>query len=282
LKKATDVLSLEDIELIATATAKIHTNLGRLRKRYSSPEEFGEKGITQFIHRDNLFAFSLLFNINDINPNNYYKPEHLREMVLQQIRSHSDDAYSSIDYLLSGTSYSKVNALDMYKSLEELGRIIDLKKVEKKDIRKIAKRYKIKFSGKPSLYQFPNNLTILKRIYSNPIMGELIIRSLVTLGLVDDLSFFLEGMIHSLLNNYQEKRAEAANKVFDIVTKTYPLFSSDTDGLNISNLNPFRGYLLSVAKSDLSEFVRKTALHAVENPVICLPILILFLFEINK
>jgi hypothetical protein len=87
-------------------------------------------------------------------------------------------------------------------------------------------------------------------------MGELIIKALVKLSLVDDLSFFLEGVFHSLLNNYQDKRSEAANKVFDIVTNTYPLPLSDTVGLNISDLSPFREYLLSIDKDNLKELVR--------------------------
>ena len=171
-------------------TAKVQTNLRWLKKRYSSPEEFGEKGIAQLVHRDNLFAFSLLFNINDINPNGFYKPEDLGRIIFQQMRSHNDDVYSNTDSLLLDISHSKVKAIDMYRALEALERTIGLKSVEKKDIRKIAKKYKIKFTGKPSLYQFPNDLKELKRIYSNPVMGELIIKALVKLNLVDDLSFF--------------------------------------------------------------------------------------------
>lgn len=271
------MLSLEDIELIAAVTAKAHTNLRWLRKTYSNPEEFGEKGIAQLVHRDNLFAFSLLFNINDISPNNFYKPEDLGGIILQQMRSHNDDVYSNIDSSLSNFSHNKVKAIDMYRTLEELERAIGLKSVEKKDIQKIAKKYKIKFTGKPSLYQFPNDLTELKRVYSNPVMGELIIKALVKLNLVDDLSFFLEGVILSLLNKYQEKRKESANEVFDIVTNTYPL----TDGLNVSNLEPFREYFLSIAKNDLKKFVRNSVLQVIENPAICLPILLLFLFDVE-
>ena len=88
-------------------------------------------------------------------------------------------------------------------------------------------------------------------------------------------------MIHSLLNNYQEKRTEAANKVFDIVTNAYPL-SSSADGLNISDLSPFLAYLSSIDKSDLNEFVRKIVHHVIENPIICLPILVLFLFKVDR
>ena len=136
-------------------------------------------------------------------------------------------------------------------------------------------------AGKPSLYQFPNDLTKLKRIYSDPALAKVAIKVLVELGLVDDLSFFLEGVIHSLLSNYQEERSEAANKVFDIITNAYPLPSS-ANGLYISDLGPFCEYLRSIDKDSLNKFVRETVHHVNENPAICLPMLILFLVVVDE
>jgi hypothetical protein len=65
LEKANDVLTPDDIVLIAIVTAKVHANLKRLRKKHHSPEEFGEKGVIQLAHRDRLLAFSLLFSTSD-------------------------------------------------------------------------------------------------------------------------------------------------------------------------------------------------------------------------
>ena len=281
MEKAFNTYTFDDAALIASVTAKIYANLKELRKRYSRPEVFGEKGIIQLTHKDRLLAFSFLFNVDDIDPNKFYNPEDLRTIALRQMRSHEENDYPTIDSLLRNTPSIKINAKDMYRTLEELEKIIGLKSVEKREVRKVAKRYEIKFTGKPSLYQFPNDLTKLKRIYSDPALAKVAIKVLVELGLVDDLSFFLEGVIHSLLANYQEERAEAANKVFDIVTNAYPLPSS-ADGLYISNLAPIREYLISIDKDSLNKFARETVHHVIENPAICLPILILFLLKVDE
>jgi hypothetical protein len=174
-----------------------------LRKKNSSPEEFGEKGITQLIPRDRLLAFALLLNINVFDPDNLYKPENLGEIALKRMQFLNDENHPNLVPSLWDTSPNKVNAKDMHRALKKLERIIGLKSVEKREIRKIAKRYQIKFAGRPSLYQFPNDLTKLKRIYSEPVLAELIVRALSELGLAGDLSFFLQGTIHSLLYNYQ-------------------------------------------------------------------------------
>ena len=282
LEKATDkYYAQEDIVLIALVTAKIHTNLKWLRKKNSSPEEFGEKGITQLTPRDKLLAFALLLKINEFDPNNFYKPENLGEIALKRTQFLNDEDHHNLDSSLWNTSPSKVNAKDMHRALEELERIIGLKSVEKREIRKIAKRYQIKFAGRPSLYQFPNDLRKLKRIYSEPALAELIVRALSESGLADDLSFFLQGVIHSLLHNYQKERSEAAKKVFDIVTNTYPLSSSD-NRLNTSDLNLFREYFLSIPEGDLNKVVREIAHSAIKTPAICLSILILSLLKIEE
>jgi hypothetical protein len=279
LEKARNVHTHEDTILVALVTSKIYANLKELRKKNSSPEVFGEKGLIQLTHKDRLLAFSFLFNIADIDPNKFYKPEDLGGLVLKQILSHKDKNYPSTNSPLRETSPGKINARDMNRTLKKLEKIINLKSVEKREVRKISKKYQIKFTGRPSLYQFPNDLMKLQRIYSDPALANVAIKALIELGLVDDISFFLEGVFHSLLNNYQDTKREAANKVFDIVTNTYPLPSSDTAGLNISDLSPFRKYLLSIDKDNFKEFVRETAHDIIKNPTICLPILILFLFK---
>ena len=276
MEKANDVLTPDDIVLIAIVTAKVHANVKRLRKKHSSPEEFGEKGVIQLAHRDRLLVFSLLFNINDIDPAKYYKPEDLGEIVLKQIRSYMDEDRSGIHFFPWDTPPGRVSAKDMNRALEELERIIDLKTVKKKDIRNIAKEYQIKFSGKPSLYQFPNDLTNLKRIYSDRKLAEPIIKALVELGLIDDLTFFIQGIIHFLRNNYQEEKSEVANKVFDIVTNSNPLSTSDTQELDFQL---FRKIFSSIPKSDLNAFVRKAVIQSIKNPTACIPILMLFLFR---
>ena len=121
---------LDDAVLIALVTAKIYANVKELRKKNSNPEVFGEKGLIQLTHKDRLLAFSFLFNIADIDPNKFYKPEDLGEIVLQQIRSHKDNDYPTID---SHTSHDKINAKDMNRTLEELEKTINLKSVEKRD-----------------------------------------------------------------------------------------------------------------------------------------------------
>jgi hypothetical protein len=174
------------------------------------------------------------------------------------------------------TSPGRVSAKDMNRALEELERIIDLETVKKNDIRNIAKKYQIKFFGKPSLYKFPNDLTNLKRIYSDRRLAAPIIKALVELGFVDDLTFFLEGVIHSLRNNYKVERSEVANKVFDIVTDSNPPSISDT---HVLDFQLFHKILSSLSESGLNEFVRKAVIQAIKNPTACIPILILFLFR---
>ena len=104
MEKARKVHTYEDTVLVALVTSKIYANLKELRKKNSNPEVFGEKGLIQLTHKDRLLAFSFLFNITDIDPNKLYKPEDLRGIVLEQIRSHKDNDHPTID---SPTSYGK-------------------------------------------------------------------------------------------------------------------------------------------------------------------------------
>lgn len=262
----------------------VNANLKRLRRRYINSEEFGEEGIIQLTHNDRLMAFSILFNINEISPTKFYKPEDLGQMIIRQMRSKKfEDSLYQQNSLLYDISLPRIGYKEIYKTLKKLERAVGLGNIQaKNEIRKIRREHQIKFSGKPSLYKFPDSLTILKRIYSNPVLSELVIKALVELGFVDDLAFFLKGVIHSIINNNQETRSKVANKVFDIVTNTYPLSSSDTDSVNISDLNPFREYLLSISEGDLNEFARKAAFKVIKNPAICMPILIPFLFRTEE
>lgn len=205
MEKAGHVLTAEDAELVALVTSKIYAKLKELRKKNSSPEVFGEKGLIQLTHRDRLLAFSFVFNIADIDPNKFYKPEDLEGIFLEQTRSHKYNEYPAIDFLSGNTSYSKINAKDMNRTLEELEKVINLKSVDKTEIKKVSKRYQIKFNGRPSLYRFPIDITKLQRIYSDPALANIAIKVLLELD-CDDLSFFLEGVFHSLLKNYHDKK----------------------------------------------------------------------------
>jgi hypothetical protein len=254
-------------------------NLKRIKISYRSAKEFGEKGPTGLAHRDTFLAFSFLYNIHQVDTNNFYKPEDLRKIILNQIRSYKDEDDSNVQNSLPyDASPNKIEYKDMNRALKELAKVIDLNKVEKEKIQRIAREQHMSFSGMPSLYQFRDeNLKTLQYVHTKPLLINLIIQTLKNMGFVDDFAFFIGGFIHWMRNEPQEGSDRVTHKIFDVILNSNPPpFNVEIE----KDFQLLRNHFLSIDETDVNAFAIRVVSQAVENPQICWPFLLLFLLSI--
>ena len=275
-----DLNALEEKDLVSVASvaARIYNLIKQKRTEYSSPKEFGEKGLAQLTHNDRLLAFSFLCNIREIDTNSFYKPEDLREIILKGRHEDVLNVQNSLPYDMSP---NKIEYKDMNKAITKLAKVIDFKKVDKKEIRKIAREKHISFSGRPSLYQFKNvDLETLEYVYTKPWLINLVIKTLKGMGLVDDFAYFLEGVFRSMANNAQEEKTrpgilrkkEVLDKVFDTVTNTGSIqFEAKKDDFHL-----LINELQSIDETGIGKLAKLCASQVVETPQMW-PLLLLFL-----
>lgn len=149
-------LTEDEIEIIAYISAKVDRQLHAIKTKYKSPEEYSKSIANLYSHKDNIIALSLLYNIGSLDPNLLYKTEDLRNIATEQLQGDTIDNNLVISYN------------DIKRALEELDREIGLEHFDTKE--KIRRIQRIKFSGSPSAYRLPDEVSILKTVSSKPIL----------------------------------------------------------------------------------------------------------------
>jgi hypothetical protein len=275
-------LEAKDLVIVASVAAKVHSNLKWIRTNYRSPKKFGGRGPTGFTHKDIRMAFSLLYNIHEIDTNRFYKPEDLRKIVSKQMQPHKDeDGFNAQNSLPCDSSPKEIEYKDMNRALKELAKIIDLNKVKKEDIQRIAKEQHISFSGMPSLYQFNDeSLKTIQYVQTKPILVNLIIKILKEMEFVNDFAFFIEGFIHWIRKESQEENDRATiHKTFDIVLNSNPPpFDIEIE----KDFQLLRNYFLSIDETNVKVLAIRIVSQAVEIPQICWAFLLVSLLSVHR
>jgi hypothetical protein len=277
-------LTEEEVVIVAYVTAKVDMQLRSMRKGFSSPEDYGKGIFKQIGHKDKLIAASLLLNISDLDPKLLYRPEKLREIAAKQLQLYLE----TDNYNASMTSEKNVESMeigyqDMTRALKELDKVIGLENFNtKSEIKKqIKMNQKMRFSGSPSAYKLPSDISVLHTILSNPIMVKLIIQSLTRTGLVDYLAFFSEGFLHAIkLSQESGKGKEKENMKHLLLSsaKSSPAWNKigPPDKSYVEN---FCKFISIFDDAELRMIARDVAESMVQNPELCCNILISFLLK---
>jgi hypothetical protein len=281
VEEGISTLEEKDIVIIASVVARMYTNLKRIRMNYCSPKEFGEKGPPQLHHTDLLLAFSFLYNIHKFDTNGFYKPEDMRKIIREQMYSRKDEDSTNVQNSLPcDAPPDTVYYRDMNRAIQEIAKVIDLKKVKKGEIHRIAREQHISFSGMPSLYQVRDedeNLKTLQYIHTKPLLINFIIKTLRNMNFVDDFAFFVEGFIYWMRNDPQEGNNRIILKVFDVVLNSNP-FPFDIEIEKEFQL--LRNYLLSIDETKVNTAATRIVSQVLKIPQICWPFLLLSLLSI--
>jgi hypothetical protein len=274
------VLTEDEAVIVAYITAKVDMQLQSIKKRYASPENYGKSIFKQINQKDKLIASSLLLNISDLDPELLYQPEKLRELAAKQL--HVYIGTDSLDMLT--TSESNVESInvkyqDMTRALRELDRDVGLEYFKTKaDIKKEAKsNQSMKFSGSPSAYRLPHNISVLKTVQSNPVLVRLIIKTLTKMGLVENLAFFGEGFLYAVRLS-QISGKESIKHLLISAAKSSSLLDK-TGVSNKSYVETFCEFISSLDNRELKAIARDTAESMVQNPELCCNILLSFLLK---
>jgi hypothetical protein len=206
LEEGAGDLTLEDVEIIAYITTRVNARLQQLRREFASPKEYARKLLELYSHKDSVIANIILSSINTLDPENLYKPEELRNMVTGQIQE--EEIGRDVEGIISvfGNEDHNVSYKDMNRALQELEREVGLINIKgKKNIKNAKGNQKIEFSGYPSVYKLPPDTSYLKKIMSNPKVTRCIIGTLKRMGLLDNLTFILEGFFHVVRFSYIEE-----------------------------------------------------------------------------
>jgi hypothetical protein len=120
------------------------------------------------------------------------------------LETHSDILAASIDE--SKTKNEYISSNDIKKALKALEKEIGLINIPGKEkVKKIRGTQKIEFLGRPSRWQFPASSGELKKLMSKPKAVELIIKSLINMGLLPHLEFIWEASLYGVREQSRKK-----------------------------------------------------------------------------
>jgi hypothetical protein len=275
-----NVLTGEEAVVVAYVTAKVNMQLQSIQKRFSSPGDYGKRIFKQIVHKDKLIASSLLLNISDLDPKLLYKPEKLREIAAKQLQLFLETDKSDFLTAAGKTVESiEIGYQDMTRALEELDRDIGLEnfKTKSKIKKQIKMNQKMRFSGSPSVYKLPSNISVLQTVLSYPLMIKLIIQSLARTGLVDYLAFFSEGFLHAIKLS-QESGKENTKHLLISAAKSSPVWDK-IGPPDKSYVEKFCKFISTFDDVELKAIAKDVAESMVRNPELCCNILISFLLK---
>lgn len=252
-------LTEKDKETIAVAyiTSKVINRIQSIRKKYPHPKENGEKILKESKHKGKVAAAILLFDLGNMDPDKWYKPEDFREIITKKMQADT----GTVTTLDHDNHQRYVSYKDMNRTVKELERNIGLiNKKGKEKIKKVRGRQIIKFSGSPSVYKLPSDVSDLRKAMSNPKVIELVFRSLKRLGLLDYLAFLLEAFFHTMRASLKEKAASHA--LINLIK------SANEAGLKLdtSSWESYCKTLLTVNDAQLKIIAKKLAESMIEKP----------------
>jgi hypothetical protein len=255
-------LTEKDIEIVVYITAKVNTRLQSIRKKYSTPMKYAHYLIKGTKHKDTIAAAVLLNDVRNIDPDTWYKPEDFRKIITKKMQSDIvNDNTDLITAIGDDHQHTYVSYKDMNRALKELERDIGLiNKRGKEQIKKVRGKQKIKFSGSPSVYRLPSDVSDLEKAMSNPKVIELVFRSLKRLGLLDYLAFLLEAFFHTMRASLKEKAASSA--LINLIKST------NEAGLKLdaSSWESYCKILLTQNDTQLKIIAKNLAQSMIENP----------------
>lgn len=252
-------LTDEDIEIVAYITAKVSNRIQTVRKKYPSAKEYGEQIVKESKHRDKIAACILLFDPWNLDPDKWYKPEDFRGIITKKMRVNDNtDIMSTLD---CDSQQRYVSYKNMNRALKELEMDIGLiNKKGKEKIKKVRDRQKIKFSGSPSVYKLPPDVSVLKKAMSKPKVIELVFRSLRRMGLLDYLAFLFEAFFHTMRSSHKDEAASHA--LINLIRST----SGIRGKLDASDWESYGRMLLTQNDAQLKIIAMKLAESMIEKP----------------
>jgi hypothetical protein len=266
-----DLADEDNVEAIAFVVAKVNTGLQQLRKEFTTPKDYARKMLEQYSHKDNIIASLILSSVNKLDPEVLHKPEEFRNMVAGQILE--EEIGEDVKGIISvfGNDVHRVSYKDMNRALQELEKEIGLINIKgKKNIKNVKGDQKIEFSGYPSVYKLPPDISQLKKVMSNQKIIQLVVRVLKKMGLLDNLAFIVEGFCHIVRFSYIKEE----NTTYGIIKLSTKMIDSEEYCPDVSGWKQFAETILFLDELHLKLWAKKTAEFMIEIPPLYYKILL--------
>ena len=198
----------EELSVLLTTMARIATKLQNIKKAYRDPKDYAARIMKDLEHKKNLGQAFIIFSFNNTDQKKLYSPSYFKNEIEKYMRNNTLNDPS--DILAATTDESKtqneyISSNEISKALKTLEKEIGLINIPGKDkIKKIRGKQKIDFLGRPSRWQFPSSEELMK-LMSKPKAVEVIIKSLVSMGLLPHLEFIWEASFYFVREQVRKK-----------------------------------------------------------------------------
>ena len=265
----------EELSVLLTTMARIATKLHNIKKAYRDPKNYAARIMKDLEHKKNLGQAFIIFSINNTDQKKLYSPSYFKNEIEKYMRNNTLNDHS--DILAATTDESKtqneyISSNEISKALKTLEKEIGLINIPGKDkIKKIRGKQKIDFLGRPSRWQFPSSEELMK-LMSKPKAVEVIIKSLVNMGLLPHLEFIWEASFYLVR---EQARKKSVYELAKIAEK-----SADHLGIKIDKQRweSRRDLLLSIPEDELGMLAHRLSILSINHPEVYRFILLVGLF----
>ena len=193
----------QDIVNILCIAAKVADQLKKIKLNKQKPRDLALTLSKPIGYKKTIPAVSVIYSFNDPELDRPYSSGEFQKKIKRQVKTDVSNDTSDLlsdSYQQEYNGY-KISSKDMNKAIEALEKEIGLIHItSKKGVKEIVRgKYTIQFGeGRPSYFMLPPDSVSLKKIMHRPKAFELIIKSLKTMGLLDNLEFLWETYLYLL------------------------------------------------------------------------------------
>ena len=279
----------QDIVNIICIAAKVADQLKKIKLNKQKPRDLALTLSKPIGYKKTIPAVSVIYSFNDPELDRPYSSGEFQKKIKRQVKTDVSNDTSDLlsdSYQQEYNGY-KISSKDMNKAIEALEKEIGLIHItSKKGVKEIVRgKYTIQFGeGRPSYFMLPPDSVSLKKIMHRPKAFELIIKSLKTMGLLDNLEFLWETYLYLLsdlndihIQNLREITNMSRKLIIGDEDTTDPTFSE----ISKTEWESSRRDLQSVDENQIKLIARETNQLITQNWQFARAILLLLALKCN-
>jgi hypothetical protein len=267
LKKVGNKLPYESIQgdmitFQQIIVARACVTLQQIRK-YQSPKEYATKVSQQLQYKKTIPALFVVYDYGNVDTSYLYTPGEIRRKIIDEINSDisidSSDITASIGLADDGDYY--LSSKDMNKAMQLLQKEIGVRNIKgKREVKKNAiSGQKIELKGRPSVYKMPNIFAILNTVCSDRLATRQVIKTLLSLGMLDLMAFILEASFYTL----KDSNTNRVDELFKVARR--PLIDTEVE-INADKFQLYKEYIKSLDEDELRLLAINKAKEMLNHP----------------